>query len=282
MRSVLLERDFETVTSELVGQFPHRSHTDVMLDMDAQLVSSTGICAMFLCDVIPPELHRLAFWLWRPVDGLLSNRAMAVGTASLPRSTNRNGRTSPRSGVNERVLEVLEGRQGILGHTGKPLRQTVLTSEHPEMVEGNRRLIELVDRLYKKHAPHLYVKQSAALRYAPHLRLWETAFTTIYLAKNFRTAYHRDSGNLHGVFSALMPTGQFTGGELILPRWRIGIAFKPGDLLLFDSQQIHGNLPIDGERISAAMYCTGQIGGPKSSVPMEANRTMTLGRRRGS
>jgi Oxygenase domain of the 2OGFeDO superfamily len=259
MRSILLECDFETVASKLAGQFPHRSHADLMLDADAQLVSSKGICAVFLCGVIPPELHRLAFWLWQPVDGLLSNRATAVGTASLPRSTNRNGRTSPRSGVNERVLEVLEGRQGILGYTGKPLRQTALTIEHSEMAEGNRRLIELVDRLYKKHAPHLYAKQAAALRSAPQVRFWETAFTTIYLAKNFRTAYHRDSGNLHGVFSALMPTGKFTGGELILPRWRIGIAFKPGDLLLFDPQQIHGNLPIQGERVSAAIYCAGRL-----------------------
>ena len=48
-----------------------------------------------------------------------------------------------------------------------------------------------------------------------------------------------------------MALGGFTGGELVFPRWRIMIAFKPGDLLLFDPQQLHGNLPFEGERLSA-------------------------------
>jgi hypothetical protein len=29
--------------------------------------------------------------------------------------------------------------------------------------------------------------------------------------------------------------------------------------LLFDPQQLHGNLPFEGERLSAAFYCAGRI-----------------------
>jgi hypothetical protein len=167
---------------------------------------------------------------------------------------------SPRSGVHERVLKIIEARQGLLGYSGRPCRQTMLTKRCPEMLEGNQRLIECVDALYARHVPHLYAIQRAEIEKAdPRWRLWATAFSTIYLAKNFRTAYHTDRGNLQGVMTALMPMGNFTGGELVLPRWRIAIAFKAGHLLLFDPQQLHGNLPFEDERISAAFYCARHI-----------------------
>ena len=59
--------------------------------------------------------------------------------------------------------------------------------------------------------------------------------------------------------SAVVSMGTFTGGELVLPRWRIAIANRPGDLLLFDSQQLHGNLPFAGDRLSAIFYCERRI-----------------------
>jgi hypothetical protein len=44
-----------------------------------------------------------------------------------------------------------------------------------------------------------------------------------------------------------------------LPRWRIAFALQPGDLLLFDPQQLHGNLPFKGRRLSAAFFCARRI-----------------------
>ena len=49
--------------------------------------------------------------------------------------------------------------------------------------------------------------------------------------------------------------GDFSGGELVLPRFRIAFALRPGDLLIFDAEEVHGNLPIIGERVSLALYC---------------------------
>ena len=94
---------------------------------------------------------------------------------------------------------------------------------------------------------------------APNWRLWNTAFTSIHINKNLRSAYHVDSGNLKGVMSAMMPIGKFIGGELVLARWRIALAYKPGDLLLFNPQELHGNLPFEGERLSAIFYSAGGI-----------------------
>jgi hypothetical protein len=262
MRTLSLVQDFKEAAAKLVGQFPERSHAKLAIHGDTKVIAPDGgISAVLLCKAIPSELHNRAFELWKPVTGLLSNRATAVGTLSLPRSTNKDGTPSPRSGVNVHVLDVVEARQGILGYVDRPCRKkTKLTKRCPEMLDGNRRLIERVNALYAQHMPHLYTIQRAEVEKAgPRWRLWATAFSTVYLAKNFRTAYHTDRGNLLGVMTALMPTGAFTGGELVLPRWRIAIAFKPGDLLLFDPQQLHGNLPFEGERISAAFYCSRHI-----------------------
>jgi hypothetical protein len=89
--------------------------------------------------------------------------------------------------------------------------------------------------------------------------LAKSVFTTVYVAKNFRTAYHRDAGNLRGVMTCLLPMGEFSGGALVLPRFRIAFAFKPGDVLFFNPQELHGNLPFKGERLSAALYCGGWV-----------------------
>jgi hypothetical protein len=261
MKTFLPEDDFREAAAKLVGQFPDPSHATLTLDSDTRVMMPDGrISAVLLCNAIPPDLHKLAYELWKPVDGLVSNRATAVGTLSLPRSKNKDGRPSPRSGVNALVLDVVEARQGILGYFDRPCRKTPLSIKHPEMLEGNRRLIELLDKLYKQYMPTFYAVQDAEVQKAPRrCRLWNTVFATIYIGKNFRTAYHYDTGNLRGVMSALMPMGKFTGGELVLARWRVAIAYKPGDLLLLNPQQLHGNLPFRGDRLSAIFYCAGRI-----------------------
>lgn len=263
MKTLVVEKDYKEEAAKLVGQFPGPSHVTLTIDKDTKVILPDGrISAVLLCSSIPPALHKLAFELWKSVDGRLSNRASAMGSRSLPRYINKDGTASPRSGVAKRVLNVLEERgvrQGILGYLDLPCRKTRLTLECPEMLDGNERLAKLIDQLYAKHLPTFHARQWAEVENVPRWRLWNTVFTTIYIGKNLRTAYHTDRGNLRGVMTAIMPMGKFTGGDLVLARWRIAIAYKPGDLLLFDPQQLHGNLPFEGERLSAAFYCAGRI-----------------------
>lgn len=259
MNKLRLRRDYQKQVAEsrLEGKHPAPSHADVMLSKATEVIAPDGITtALLLCDVIPTDLHRLAFELWKPIDGLVTNRPTAMGTGYLPRRINRDGIPSSRRGVPDEVAKSGPERQGNLGYWDG--RLTLLTRKHPAMLHCARQVIELVDELYAENLPEFYALQRAAIERIPRCRLWDTAFSSVYLAKNFRTRYHRDSGNLPGVMTAIVPTGDFKGGELVLPRWRIGFAFRPGDLLLFNPEEVHGNLPIAGERISAAMYCAGQ------------------------
>lgn len=247
MQNVLLEREYPV--EALAGQFAAPPHAERAFRRSTRLIAEGRTIALLLHNRIPPELQRRAFQVFSAVDDSVENRVQAVGTHSLPIRRNKDGRLSRFLGVNKDVLKAdhLNARQGIAGlHNGRV--------KHREMLDANRELIEQVDRRYRKYLPDLYAKQKETAKHLP-FRMWHTPFTTLYIAKNFRTACHKDSGNLPGVMTAILPLGDFTGGELVLPRWRIGFAYKPGDILYFDPQELHGNLPIQGERISLALYC---------------------------
>jgi hypothetical protein len=91
----------------------------------------------------------------------------------------------------------------------------------------------------------------------------ETPFTTITVNKTFRTAAHYDAGDLDTGLSNLLVLsndGNFTGGYLVAPEYRVAVNVRPGDLLLINNHEVmHGNTPIvlgseESERISLVCY----------------------------
>ncbi len=266
MHILRLEHDWKREAARLRGQFADPSHATHTIDQDTVGIAPDGrIIAVFLKQVIAPDLYSRAYKRWKTVNELPDKRATAVGSPSL-RRLRKDGSPGERKGVPKRVLEVLKKqgvRYGMLGYLDaspdKSCHKTPLTKNHPKMLDRNKTLIELADKLYRQYLRKTYAIQRAEVEKAPYFRLWLTVFSTIYIAKNFRTAYHMDHGNLRGVMTALLALGNFTGGELVLPRWRIAFALKPGDLLFFDPQQLHGNLSFEGERLSAAFYCERRI-----------------------
>lgn len=86
----------------------------------------------------------------------------------------------------------------------------------------------------------------------------DTVFTTITVNKTFRTAAHRDAGDLGEGFSNLtvITNGKkYSGGYLILPEFRVAVNVRPGDLLLIANHYgIHGNTPIVLEEEGADRY----------------------------
>jgi hypothetical protein len=266
MKTVVLREDRKEAAMKLKGKLPAPSHADLTIAEDTVLIAPDGsIIAVLLTHCISPELWQPAYRMWRKVRDLPENRATAVGSPSLP-GLRTDGTLSGRQRVPKEVLDILkkEGvRQGMLGYVDAtpdaPCRLTSLTIRHPEWIGENMELIELAEKFYALHVPSLYAIQRAEIEKAGCCRLGPTVFSTAYINKGMRCAYHRDSGNLKGVMSALMPMGHFIGGELVFPRWRRAIAFMPGDLLLFDPQQLHGNLPFEGKRLSAIFYCERRI-----------------------
>ncbi len=257
--------DYQEAIKKLYGKVPDPSNAPITVDSDTAVIADGAITAVFLHDVIPAHLHKLAYQCWKHVGESLTNRPAAVGVQSIPRTECRDGHFNRRVGVHveveEKVLDEEGVTQGVLGWDAKNHGLTRLTRKHREMLDGNKPLIKLVNSIYKKYAPSVYAVQRSAIKSNTDsdCRLWHTAFSNIYVLNQWAIPYHKDKNNLHGVLTALICCGEFTGAELMLPRWRLKIPYQPGDLVLFDPQQLHGVLPFTGARLSAAFYCSGKI-----------------------
>lgn len=91
----------------------------------------------------------------------------------------------------------------------------------------------------------------------------DTVFTTLTVNHNWRTACHRDAGDLTTGFSNICgvtgPEGKgWRGGQFILPEYRIAINLQPGDMLLVNNHEgIHGNDELigdDNDRMTIVAY----------------------------
>lgn len=137
---------------------------------------------------------------------------------------------------------------------------------YPEKFALSFPYLRKLDKMFSELLPERYAAQKAcAETLDPKFRVGgDTVFTTLTVNKTFRTAAHRDAGDLHRGFSNLnvIASGtNFKGGYLVLPEYRAAVNIRPGDLLLINNHEaIHGNteiLPTDDqpfERMSLVAY----------------------------
>jgi hypothetical protein len=145
-------------------------------------------------------------------------------------------------------------------------RATSYTEKHYDKFEMAFPFLQSLNRGYKSFMPWRWSNQKkAADKLDSRFLVPETVFTTITVNKSFRTAAHRDAGDLNEGISNLLVvgTGNYSGGYLIFPEYRIAVNVRPGDLLLVNNHEIiHGNTPIildnpedpSCERISLVCY----------------------------
>lgn len=106
-----------------------------------------------------------------------------------------------------------------------------------------------------------------------------TAFSTITVNNSYPTGVHTDKGDLDEGFStlAVLRRGDYSGGWLTFPEYRVAVDMQHGDLLLMNAHRWHGNTymecnvchqPISGvkfhdecgtERISVVSYLRTKI-----------------------
>jgi hypothetical protein len=142
-------------------------------------------------------------------------------------------------------------------------RATSYTQNNPEVFKKSFPYLEKLNAEFAKLLPERWGRQRAAAnKLDPRFLIGNTVFTTLTVNRNFRTAAHRDAGDLSVGFSNLgvvANTKDYEGGYLILPEFRVAVNIRPGDLLLINNHEgIHGNTPIVGgddvERISIVAY----------------------------
>tara|TARA_R110000822_G_scaffold56741_1_gene143178 strand:+ start:489 stop:1322 length:834 start_codon:yes stop_codon:yes gene_type:complete len=107
---------------------------------------------------------------------------------------------------------------------------------------------ETLCRIYKEYLPELYEYdlQKARETVNDDYRLIDTPYTTANINVNHAIKYHRDSGNIKNSYSnVLILKENCTGGELVLPEYRIALEQSDGALCIFSGQkEVHGVMPI--------------------------------------
>lgn len=143
-------------------------------------------------------------------------------------------------------------------------RATSYTEKNLEKFKLCYPYLSKLNQQFKELIPNRWKAQRAeADKLDPRFLIADTVFTTLTVNHNWRTACHRDAGDLTTGFSNICgvtgPEGKgWKGGQFILPQYRIAVNLQPGDMLLVNNHEgIHGNDELigdDNDRMTIVAY----------------------------
>jgi hypothetical protein len=127
-----------------------------------------------------------------------------------------------------------------------PCRLTHFTKTNFEKYNEGLPFIQKIDELFEKLIPEAHQSQLDQANKKPHLKIPGTAFSTITINRNFRTALHRDAGDYINGFGNLtvIERGKYHGGYTVFPQFGVAVDVRNGDFLAMDVHQWHSNTKI--------------------------------------
>jgi hypothetical protein len=176
-------------------------------------------------------------------------------------------------------------------------RETGWTAGHKELYESSLPLFEAANEVFKRELPVRWSGQAEAMeKLGEDWRIGNTVFTTLTINRDFRTAAHRDVGDLcESSDQATTPRGfsnllvldngkDYDGFYLCFPEFRIAANIRAGDLIMMNAHRIHSNSPAfnyeEGfERMSVVMYFREAMSSCESKKHEDTRRRFVYSRR---
>ena len=154
--------------------------------------------------------------------------------------------TKSKMQVSNPVISTAIGFTESNGLANLPCRLTHFTRTNFETYKNGIPFIQEIDACYKTLIPDCYRKQKSRANKRKDLKIKDTAFSTITVNRNFRTAMHKDSGDFKEGFGNLsvIERGKYSGGYTIFPQYSVGFDVRNGDFLAMDVHEWHANTPI--------------------------------------
>jgi hypothetical protein len=240
----VLHEDRAAEAAALEGQYLNSDHYDQLITGDALALKPNGeVLFNLVKHVIPQQLCAKATRvLWNHVEG------------NSIKSTNRKTAIGPASGDDFSR----EGAIGFLDRQGGRLpycRATKFNLNHPEKFVRVMPFVRAVDEVFQRYQPERWAAQMEKVQATcPDWIISGTAFSTITCNRNIRTKAHYDKGDYPQGMGVICALGRWCYGELIFPRYRVAVNFEPGDVLLCDVHELHGNAPLYGNRLALVFY----------------------------
>jgi hypothetical protein len=179
-----------------------------------------------------------------PIDlkGVYWSRRKPVETTGWSTRYMQNGKPS-KMRVNNVVASGVIGNYEKTPFLGQPCRLTGYTRRGLKQYLHGIPFIEAIDEEFKELVPEAHRLQHAAVSKKPMYQIADTAFSTLTVNMNFRTALHKDAGDFQQGFGNLsvIEWGRYQGGETLFPQYGVGINLRTGDFVAMDVHQWHCN-----------------------------------------
>ena len=270
----------EEQISALKGTFFSADLIKHHITEDTKIVNENGdILAVFKKNAVPKEVIDKCRSSFRKSISKTNNRGQAAGPIppefkigdkidGLTIGKIKGNRFYPllRTGKLSKSPKSRAVKSAIIGFSDRYpripyCRTTMWTQRNWKEYNNCLEYIKYVDAFFKQHAPARYkIQKKMAEQSSQDFIIKDTAFSTVTVNKNFRTAGHYDNGDLKEGFGNLgvISQGQYDGAITVIPRYGIGLDLKDGDLAIFDVHELHGNTETTTksfyERISVVCY----------------------------
>jgi len=158
---------------------------------------------------------------------------------------NKDGKQSKMKCNNQVASQALGYYENTKGIKKLPCRLTTFTRLHFDKFQQGLPFIQALNDRYKQLNYEKWKQQHNRCKIKKEYQINNTAFSTITINRNFRTAVHKDSGDFGGVaVLSVLERGKFNGGCFMMPKYGIGIDIRHGDVLVADVHQYHCNSEI--------------------------------------
>ena len=158
------------------------------------------------------------------------------------------------------IIGFFDKRDRNLGVNAPPCRTTAFTSQQVEKWTPVIPLIQAIDRQFKRLIPSRHRIQYKQAHETPFV-IKDTAFSTVTINYNWRTALHKDAGDFREGYGNLvvLEDGKYHGGYTGFPQYGVAIDVREGDFLAMDVHRWHCNTEIvpitkDYTRLSLVSY----------------------------
>ena len=148
-------------------------------------------------------------------------------------------------------------------------RQTSFTRDKVEKWKSVLPLLKSINHQFKKLTPKEYQKQYSRCSETPNFKIGNTAFSTVTINYNYRSACHKDQGDFNEGFGNLIVLEKdkccinpcncsYTGGYLGFPRYGIAVDVRQGDFLAMDVHEWHCNCNLICQKCNTSK-CKGKL-----------------------
>ena len=248
---------------QVVGQHLGSEYITEYIDFSADIYNTEGqLLCKFRKKAISPEICDIGWNNYKDLAKASRVRGASAGMID-PNNTywskrilgttkkwsttylNKDGQESKMKVNNQVASQALGYYDESKGIKQLPCRLTTFTKLHYQKYKAGLPYINSLNDKYKQLNYPKWKEQNTRAKLKKEFRIENTAFSTITINRNFRTAVHKDSGDFGGwAVLSVLERGQYNGGCFMLPKYGIGIDIRHGDVLVCDVHQYHANSEI--------------------------------------